>query len=114
MSLALVGFATDNVGTAPLRVRRRLFMKYVTLFVTVVSLALLVNGGFVIWFTYEEHKDALVRIQREQTPLRDGSSSSLRKSSASSAGLRTSHGRPPTRTSSAVWTRCACSAKSRQ
>src|SRR3954451_22265472 len=48
------------------RVRGRLFRKYVGLFVAVVCLALFANGVFEIWFSYQEHKAALIRIQREQ------------------------------------------------
>src|SRR4051812_12125570 len=48
------------------RVRGRLFRKYVGLFVAVVCLALFANGVFEIWFSYQEHKAALSRIQREQ------------------------------------------------
>jgi signal transduction histidine kinase len=44
----------------------RLFRKYVALFVAVVSLSLLTNGLFEIWFSYQENKQALTRIQREQ------------------------------------------------
>jgi signal transduction histidine kinase len=51
---------------APRRVRGRLFLKYVALFLTVVTLALISNGAFEIWFSYQEHKTSLVRIQREQ------------------------------------------------
>ena len=47
-------------------IRGRLFRKYVGLFVAVVSLALFANGLFEIWFSYQEHKTALIRIQREQ------------------------------------------------
>src|ERR687890_863248 len=50
----------------PRRLRGRLFLKYVGLFVAVVSVALLANGLFEVWFSYQEHKAALVRIQREQ------------------------------------------------
>jgi len=46
--------------------RSRLFRKYVALFVAVVAVALLANGLFEIWFSYQEHKEALTRIQREQ------------------------------------------------
>src|SRR5438105_8214446 len=46
--------------------RGRLFAKYVGLFVAVVSIALLANGAFQIWFFYQEHKASLIRIQREQ------------------------------------------------
>src|ERR687883_1768548 len=48
------------------KVRRPLFRKYVTLFVAVVSVALLANGALEIWFSYQEHKASLIRIQREQ------------------------------------------------
>ena len=44
----------------------RLFRKYVALFVAVVCVALLTNGLFEIWFSYQENKQALTRIQREQ------------------------------------------------
>ncbi len=47
-------------------VRSRLFIKYVTLFVGVVGLALAANGAFDVYFSYQEQKSALVRIQREQ------------------------------------------------
>ncbi|MBI1774228.1 MAG: GAF domain-containing protein [Proteobacteria bacterium] len=46
--------------------RGRLFRKYVALFVVVVSVALVANGLLEIWFSYQEHKATLVRIQREQ------------------------------------------------
>ena len=48
------------------KVRSRLFIKYVALFVAVVSIALLTNGIFEVFFYYREHKASLVRIQREQ------------------------------------------------
>jgi signal transduction histidine kinase/CheY-like chemotaxis protein len=48
------------------RTRRRLFSKYVSLFVAVVTIALLSNGIFDVLFYYQEHKAALIRIQREQ------------------------------------------------
>ena len=47
-------------------VRSRLFVKYVALFVTVVVLALVANGVFEIWFSYQEHKASLIGIEREQ------------------------------------------------
>jgi signal transduction histidine kinase len=53
--------------SAPKRsVRRRLFRKYVGLFVGVVCVALLVNGLFEMWFSYQEYKGSLIRIQHEQ------------------------------------------------
>jgi signal transduction histidine kinase/CheY-like chemotaxis protein len=51
---------------APPKVRGRLFRKYVALFVAVVCVALVVNGVFEIWFSYQEQKAVLMRIQREQ------------------------------------------------
>ena len=56
-------------GPAPApaaRVGSRLFRKYVALFVAVVCVALLANGMFDVWFSYQENKPALIRIQREQ------------------------------------------------
>ena len=44
----------------------KLFRKYVALFVAVVCVALLTNGLFEIWFSYQENKQSLTRIQREQ------------------------------------------------
>ena len=43
-----------------------LFRKYVALFLAVVCVALLSNGVFEIWFSYQEHKVSLIRIQHEQ------------------------------------------------
>jgi signal transduction histidine kinase len=48
------------------KVRSRLFIKYVVLFVAVVAVALLSNGIFEVFFYYREHKAALIRIQHEQ------------------------------------------------
>jgi two-component system NtrC family sensor kinase len=54
-------------GEAPIpKTRRRLFTKYVGLFVAVVSVALLSNGIFDVFVYYQEHKASLIRIQREQ------------------------------------------------
>jgi signal transduction histidine kinase/CheY-like chemotaxis protein/HAMP domain-containing protein len=54
-------------GEAPVaKTRRRLFTKYVVLFVAVVCVALLSNGIFDVFFYYQEHKASLIRIQREQ------------------------------------------------
>jgi signal transduction histidine kinase len=47
-------------------VRSRLFIKYTVLFVAVVVLALLANGGFEVWFSYQEHKGSLISIQQQQ------------------------------------------------
>ncbi|MFL5100416.1 MAG: GAF domain-containing protein, partial [Xanthobacteraceae bacterium] len=48
------------------RIRNRLFIKYVGLFVAVVVLALVSSGTFDVYFYYNEHKASLIRIQREQ------------------------------------------------
>src|SRR4029078_9861450 len=45
---------------------RRLFAKYVALFVAVVCVALISNGIFDVFFYYQEHKGSLIRIQREK------------------------------------------------
>jgi signal transduction histidine kinase len=48
------------------KIRSRLFLKYAALFVAVVCVALVTNGLFEIWVSYQQHKDALIQIQREQ------------------------------------------------
>jgi signal transduction histidine kinase len=48
------------------RARGRLFRKYVGLFLAVVCIALLTNGLSEVWFSFQEHKASLIRIQREQ------------------------------------------------
>ena len=44
----------------------KLFRKYAVLFVTLVTGALLANGLIEIYFSYQENKTALPRIQREK------------------------------------------------
>ena len=67
---AVRGLASRLGGIAPAAgasiVRSRLFIKYVALFVAVVSLALVANGAFDVYFSYQEQKASLVRVQREQ------------------------------------------------
>src|SRR5262245_41732014 len=58
-------FGVGSEISAP-KTRRRLFTKYVALFVAVVCVALLSNGIFDVFFYYQEHKTSLIRIQREQ------------------------------------------------
>src|SRR5262245_62447441 len=59
--------ATQVAAEAPVvKTRRRLFTKYVVLFVAVVCIALVSNGVFDVFFYYQEHKASLIRIQREQ------------------------------------------------
>jgi signal transduction histidine kinase len=53
-------------AAAKLRFRGRLFIKYAGLFVAVVCVALTINAALEIWFFYQEHQAALIRIQREQ------------------------------------------------
>src|SRR5438105_12351664 len=57
--------ATPMTTEAP-KTRGRLFRKYVALILAVVCLALLANGLSEVWFSYQEHKTSLIRIQREQ------------------------------------------------
>src|SRR5256884_6232206 len=52
--------------------RRRLFTKYVAVFVAVVCVALVSNGIFDVFFYYQEHKASLIRIQREQAEAAAG------------------------------------------
>src|SRR5271163_4864013 len=47
-------------------VRSRLFVKYVALLVTLVVLALIANGAFEVWFSYQENKASLIGIQRQE------------------------------------------------
>ncbi len=56
----------EPIAEAGKRAHGRLFRKYVGLFLAVVCVALLTNGSSEIWFSYQEHKTALIRIQREQ------------------------------------------------
>jgi hypothetical protein len=58
--------ATTVEKTGPPKVGGRLFRRYVALFLAVVCVALLSNGLFEIWFSYQERKASLIRIQREQ------------------------------------------------
>ena len=46
--------------------RRRLFRKYALLLVGLVGAALLVTSGFDFWFSYQETKAALIRLQQEK------------------------------------------------
>jgi len=68
--------ATDSgasdLAARPPKTRRRLFRKYVALFVAVVFLALLADGVFEIWFFYKENTEALIRTQRDQAEAAAG------------------------------------------
>jgi signal transduction histidine kinase len=61
-----VADAAPAMSAAAPKIRSRLFIKYVVLFVAVVGVALLSNGIFEVFFYYREHKAALIRIQHEQ------------------------------------------------
>jgi signal transduction histidine kinase/ActR/RegA family two-component response regulator len=61
--------STDGAGTgeAPPHARSgRLFRKYAAIFVGAVCLALVTNGAFEMWFSYQELKALLVQVQRGQ------------------------------------------------
>jgi signal transduction histidine kinase/ActR/RegA family two-component response regulator len=53
------------VSAAP-TVRRGLFLKYVGMFLAVVCVGLAINGASDIWFSYQEQKALLFRLQRAQ------------------------------------------------
>ena len=56
-----------EIGGVPSHSRSgRLFRKYAAIFVAVVCLALVTNGAFDMWFSYQEQKNLLVQIQRGQ------------------------------------------------
>src|SRR5215831_5112854 len=54
---------TDAPKAGP---RRRLFAKYASALVGLVGVVLLVNGLLNVWFSYDEARDAAVRLQREK------------------------------------------------
>jgi signal transduction histidine kinase len=58
------GQARSTLGASI--VRSRLFIKYTVLFVAVVVLALVANGAFEVWFSYQEHKSTLIDVQEQQ------------------------------------------------
>src|SRR5215472_391972 len=65
----MTSLATERVaveGADQIPARGRLFRKYIALFVAVVAAALLANGLIEIWFSYQEQRAALVRMQRAQ------------------------------------------------
>ena len=111
------GLTTRLGGIAPSTstsiVRSRLFIKYVVLFVAVVSIALVANGVFDVYFSYQEQKASLVRIQREQAEAAAGKIGQfIGESKARSAGPRSCPGRPG-RSSKGVSTRCGSCARCR-
>ena len=60
---AATGPAAAPAGAPP---RRRLFRKYALLFIALVGAALLINSAFDFWFSYQENKAALIRVQQEK------------------------------------------------
>ena len=66
--IAITSGAPTKSALAPSRapLRINLFLKYVALVVAVVLIALLTNGASEVWFSYQEYKGSLIRIQREQ------------------------------------------------
>jgi signal transduction histidine kinase/CheY-like chemotaxis protein len=60
----------ENLGkpVAELEIRSRgqLFRKYVSLFAAVVAVALIANGVIESWFSYQEQRALLARMQRQQ------------------------------------------------
>src|SRR6266702_4288144 len=74
--------------TAP-KVRGKLFRKYVALFLAVVCVALLTSGLSEVWFSFQEHKASLIRIQREQAEAAAGKISQFIKEIESQIGWTT-------------------------
>ena len=56
----------ETGGIPPHARSGRLFRKYAAIFVASVCLALVTNGAFDMWFSYQEQKDLLIQIQRGQ------------------------------------------------
>lgn len=54
------------MAAAETKTRGRLFAKYAALFVGIVGGALLASGAIEAWFSFQENKAMLVRIQREK------------------------------------------------
>jgi signal transduction histidine kinase len=52
--------------------RGRLLRKYALLFIALVGVALIVNSGLDFWFSYQENKEALLRIQQEKADAAAG------------------------------------------
>jgi signal transduction histidine kinase/CheY-like chemotaxis protein len=63
--MAVNDTAPEKAAVADRR-RDRLFPKYVAFFLAVVVLALVPNGLLDVWFSYQEQKELLFRIEREQ------------------------------------------------
>ena len=91
----------------------RLFRKYLLLLVGLVSFVLLINAGLHFWFSYNENKAALFRVQQEKAKsAAHRIEEFVEEIDASSAGRRPRNG-PRVRSSSAASTIFACCAKCR-
>jgi signal transduction histidine kinase/CheY-like chemotaxis protein len=55
-----------KTGWVPPHARSRLFRKYAAILVASVCLALVTNGAFDMWFSYQEQKDLLIQNQHGQ------------------------------------------------
>ena len=66
MNLHATGEKGDSGAVLAPLARGGLFRKYVAMFAAVVSLALMINSVSDFWFSYQEQKALLVRIQRGQ------------------------------------------------
>jgi signal transduction histidine kinase len=64
--IPFTGEPAASGARSPAQPRINLFFKYVALVFAVVLIALITNGGFEVWFSYQEYKESLIRIQREQ------------------------------------------------
>jgi two-component system, NtrC family, sensor kinase len=60
------GVAETRSAVGASIMRSRLFIKYTVLFIAVVVLALVANGAFEVWFSYQEHKASLIEVQEQQ------------------------------------------------
>src|SRR6516164_3513327 len=52
--------------------RGRLLRKYALLFIALVGVALILNSALDFWFSYQENKDALLRVQQEKADAAAG------------------------------------------
>ena len=108
------GVAGPARATPTSIVRSRLFLKYVALFVAVVTLALIANGdfrGMVSRIRSKRHRCCAFSASRPRPPPARSANSSAR-SKARSAGPRSCRGRPA-RSISGASTRCGCCARCR-
>jgi signal transduction histidine kinase len=64
--IPFTGEPAASGARSPAQPRINLFFKYVALVFAVVLIALITNGAFEVWFSYQEYKESLIRIQREQ------------------------------------------------